>query len=331
MKILCALLLVLMISSAYGLNDRIHQFMSWTKLHKRNYRSEREFLSRFQIWDEAMNKIEKHNSEEHSYKLAMNHFGDLTHSEFLKHIGSRRFEPVDKSKDIPQPLPAGVPDSWDWRTKGAVTPVQDQGQCGSSPFLAAVGAIEGAHVISGQGSLIPLSVQQVLDCSQVPPYNNQCCYGGLMNTSLEYVRDNKGIDSNASYPYTAQDGTGCEYTTAGKAASIDSYVNVPPNENAVLMAMLINPVATAVMITGDFQYYSSGVFNDSTCTNYEITHGILAVGYGITAQQEKYWILKNTWTAAWGMKGYMLLERGYDRCGVADMVSYPVINTKTKK
>jgi len=145
-----------------------------------------------------------------------------------------------------------------------------------------------------------------------------------MNTSFEYVRDNKGIDTNASYPYTAVDGN-CVYVASGKGASIDSYVNVPPNENALLKAILISPVATAVMVTYDFQLYSSGVFNDSSCTNQEIEHGILVVGYGVTSQSEKYWILKNTWATSWGMQGYMLLERGYDRCGVADMCSYPVI------
>jgi len=287
-------------------------------------KNQNEFLDRFQIWNSAINKIEKHNNEDHSYKLAMNQFGDLTYSEFLEYIGAKKFKVLDKSKDHPQPLSADVPDSWDWRNKGAVTPVADQLQCGSSPYWAAVGAIEGAHVISGQGSLVSLSVQQIIDCSL--NYDNYGCDGGFMNTSLEYVRDNKGIDTNASYPYTGIDGN-CAYVPSGKGASIDSYVNVPPNENALLQAILISPVATAVMVTYDFQLYSSGVFNDSTCTNQDIEHGILVVGYGVT-QGDEYWILKNTWSTSWGMQGYMLLERGYDRCGVADYCSYPVIKGK---
>jgi len=326
MKIWFAFILLLMISSVYGVNDRLNHFKSWANKHNKNY-SQKEFLQRYQIWKTAINKIEKHNNEEHSYKLAMNQFGDLTYSEFLGHIGAKVFPPVDKSKDHPSPLPNNVPTSWDWRDKGAVTPIQDQGQCGSSPYWAAVGAIEGAHVISGQGTLVSLSVQQIIDCSQVSPYNNYGCDGGWMNVSFEYVQNNKGIDTNASYPYTAQDGTNCSYKASAKAAWIDSYVNVPPNENDLLKAILICPVATAVMATTDFQYYTSGVFNDPTCTSEAISHGILVVGYGITPQDEKYWILKNTWTTEWGMQGYMLIERGVDRCGVADFLSYPVIKS----
>jgi len=322
-------LLLLMISSVFGVNDRLNQFKSWANSHNKNY-SQKEFLYRYQIWKTAINKIEKHNSEEHSYKLAMNHFGDLTYSEFLDHIGTRNFPSVDKSKDLPTPLPNDVPSSWDWRDKGAVTQIEDQGGCGSSPYWAAVGAIEGAHVISGQGPLVSLSVQQIVDCTfQVDPYDNEGCWGGEMNSSLEYVQNNNGIDTNASYPYTAQNGN-CSYKASAKAAWIDSYVNVPPNENDLLKAILICPVATAVMATTDFQYYTSGVFNDPTCNSDAISHGILVVGYGITTQAEKYWILKNTWTTDWGMQGYMLIERGVDRCGVADNLSYPVIKSTTK-
>jgi len=328
MKICCVIIVLLLISSAYG-DERLKQFLSWTTQHKKNYNDQKEFLYRFQIWNESMNKIESHNNEEHSYKLAMNQFGDLTHSEFLEYFGSMRYKPVNKSKDRPQPLPDNVPESWDWRDHGAVTPIGNQQQCGSSPYWAAVGAIEGVHVISGQGSLVSLSVQQVVDCSQNPPYNNAGCNGGMMNISLEYVRDNHGIETNVSYPYTAVDGD-CAYSASNKAAWIDSYVNVPPNENALLQAILISPVATAVMVTDDFEFYSSGIFNDPTCTDQEIDLGILVIGYGVTRTGEEYWILKNAWGTTWGMEGYLLLERGYDRCGVAELCSYPVIKSKIK-
>jgi len=328
MKILIGLIL-LMLSSIYCTNDKYNQFLSWTKKYQKIYNNE-QFFERFQIWSDAITRIEKHNKGNHSYKLAMNQFGDLTFPEFLNHIGATKFDPREIFNYYPDSALSNAPDSLDWRNKGAVTPVANQGSCGSSPYWAAVGAIEGAHVISGQGSLVSLSVQQSIDCRQSPQYGNFGCNGGYINTSFEYVVNNNGIDTNETYPYLDQDGTSCAYTTSGDGAVIDSYVNVPPDENSLLEAILVCPVATAVMVTPDFEYYSSGVFNDSTCTDENIAHGILVIGYGETAEGDQYWTLKNTLGTSWGMEGYMYLERGHNRCGIANTCSYPVINNKKR-
>jgi len=207
----------------------------------------------------------------------------------------------------------------DWRKKGAVTPVKDQGQCGSCWAFSTTGSTEGAHQIA-TGKLVGLSEQQLVDCSSAQ--GNQGCNGGLMDQAFQYIISNPGIASEEAYPYTAQDGT-CN-TAAKSVTMITGYTDVTSgDEGALMKAVNVGPVSVAIEADQScFQFYSGGVLNDPTCGT-QLDHGVLAVGYGTLSGQD-YWIVKNSWGTSWGVEsGYVFIAKGIDECGIATENSYP--------
>ncbi|KAL6125807.1 hypothetical protein ACLB2K_073861 [Fragaria x ananassa] len=164
-----------------------------------------------------------------------------------------------------------VPATMDWRKKGAVTPVKDQGQCGSCWAFSAVGAMEGITQLT-TGKLISLSEQELVDCDVNGV--DQGCSGGLMDDAFQFVIQNHGINTEANYPYTAADGTCNAKKEAGHAATITGHEDVPANsESALRKAVANQPISVAIDASGyDFQLYSSGVFT-GTCGT-ELDHGV---------------------------------------------------------
>jgi len=225
-------------------------------------------------------------------------------------------EPIEEAVE---PTP-GLPTSFDWRDHGAVTGVKNQGQCGSCWAMSATGTIEGAHAIK-LGKLVSLSEQNLMDCSV--PEGNQGCNGGLMDYAYQYVIKNHGIDTEASYPYLGTGPNACKYNPKTIGATVASYVDVPVDETALLNAVAMVPVANAIDGSHtSFQLYSSGIYNSTTCSSTEIDHSMLVIGWGVLDGQE-YWLCKNSWGTAWGMKGYVLMMRNKNnQCGVASECSY---------
>ena len=214
---------------------------------------------------------------------------------------------------------AAAPDSVDWRTKNAVTPVKNQGQCGSCWSFSTTGSVEGAWAIAS-GKLEVLSEQQLIDCSSAQ--GNNGCNGGLMDDAFKYIIKNGGLDTEADYPYTARDGT-CDKTKQAKhVATISGYSDVPASNAAQMVAALAKgPVSVAIEADqSGFQSYTSGVFNGPCGT--QLDHGVLAVGY--TAD---YWIVKNSWGTTWGDQGFIYLSRSAGGasglCGILMSASYP--------
>jgi len=222
-------------------------------------------------------------------------------------------------------IPEGpLADVVDWRTKGAVTPIKDQGQCGSCWAFSTTGSTEAAHFLA-TGELVSLSEQNLMDCST--SYGNQGCNGGLMNNAFKYIIANKGIDTEASYPYTAKDGT-CHFTAANVGATVAGYKNVVAGSESSLQASVaIEPVSVAIDAShNSFQLYKSGVYYESKCSSSNLDHGVLAVGYGTTDDSAKtdYWIVKNSWGTSWGTAGYIQMTRNNkNNCGIATSSSYP--------
>jgi hypothetical protein len=224
----------------------------------------------------------------------------------------------------------------DWRTKGAVTPVKDQGVCGSCWAFSATASVEGAYAIA-TGALHSLSVQQVMDCSRDCAHHACGCEGGLPSAAFKYVLVNGGLDTADDYNYT-QISVPCDTVQAKRvAAKIDAYQNVPGlNESQLQAAAAQQPFSVGVS-AAPFQHYSSGVLDAKTtgcaCDDLDcLDHAVLVVGFS-NDNGTDYWAVKNSWGALWGEAGYIRMAKGVNDqygentglCGIAVQPVYPVV------
>jgi len=225
-------------------------------------------------------------------------------------------------------VPTGVDpnaDSLDWRTKGVVTPVKNQGGCGSCWAFGTTGAVESMWAIK-TGQLLSLAEQQLVDCAG--PFGNHGCNGGLPSQAFEYIKAAGGIMLGKDYPYTARDGR-CRADASKAAAKVSGEQNITQGSETELFDAITNkgPVAIAFQVAGDFQSYRSGVYDSTRCKSgpMDVNHAVLAVGYGTDASSSKpYWIVKNSWGTSFGIQGYFLMVRNKNMCGVATCASIPL-------
>ncbi|CAA7395919.1 unnamed protein product [Spirodela intermedia] len=282
---------------------------------------------RFPVFKDNVRFINGHNRKDSTYKLGLNKYGDMTSEEFRRASAGfnlqRRRGGLRASGEFSNANATATPPSVDWRQKGAVTPVKDQGDCGGCWAFSAVAAVEGITQIR-TSKLVSLSEQELIDCNTA---ENQGCGGGLMDYAFEFIKNNGGIAAARDYPYTAADGACDTDKENSPAATIDGHEDVPANdEDALLKAVANQPVSVAIDAGGrKFQFYSEGVFAGDCGT--ELNHGVVAVGYGETPAGTKYWIVKNSWGPDWGEEGYIRMERGAATkeglCGIAMEASYP--------
>ncbi|GMI90009.1 hypothetical protein like AT3G49340 [Hibiscus trionum] len=306
----------------------VDKHKQWMDDFGRKYESNLEKDKRLNIFKENLEYIESfNNAGNRSFKLGLNEFADMTQDEFVAaHTGYKMRDNLTTSESTPFKYEkfSDVPKSMDWRDKGAVTPVKDQGRCGCCWAFSAVAAIEGITQIN-TGKLTPLSEQQLLDCSTD---GNNGCNGGWMMNAFEYITQNQGIATEESYPYEAMQETCDTEKQITKAATITGYEMVPENdEEALLKAVAHQPVSVALDGSGQyFQFYQGGVFQGE-CSN-ALTHAVTIVGYGTSEEGLDYWVIKNSWGQTWGENGFMRIQRGANTpaglCGIAKKASYPV-------
>ena len=292
-------------------------FREWESMHSKTYpdsklrsKAEKTFLM-----NDAL--IKEHNGKGFSFDLGHNTFSDLTRDEFRKlylstvpSFGERRVLFEEGSTSIPS--------SVNWTQQGAVTPVKDQGECGSCWAFSAVASVEGAYFLS-TGNLLSLSEQQLVECDS----SDSGCGGGWMDDAFKYVEGHP-LCLEKEYTYTG-DTRKC-VTNCTPHVSIDSFVDVQSGNETVLKAAVASqPVSIAIEAdTFEFQMYKSGVFDSSTCGT-SLDHGVVLVGYGVHGSDGvPFWSIKNSWGVSWGEGGFMRIVMGRNMCGLADKASFPI-------
>lgn len=334
------------VAHAATANNQLSDTDAWTHftrfqtIYNKEYRNFEELEQRFETFRINLNTIIGHNDRTtaSTFRMAVNQYADLTPQEFRElYVGGYRPDVRSRAnmhvrlfananftcllfKGTNKTLPSTV----DWRPK-AVTPVKDQGQCGSCWSFSSTGAMEGAWSIA-KGQLISLSEQQLMDCSR--GLGNQGCEGGDMDPSFQYVIQTGGICAESEYSYREKDSTICKKCT--KVANFSSCADVDPNNQAALKeAVSMGPVSVAIEADASvFQFYSSGVITGTTC-GVNLDHGVLVVGYG-EENSNKYWLVKNSWSDAWGDGGYVKIGRSdatndQGVCGIAMDPSFPIV------
>jgi C1A family cysteine protease len=309
--LLCALAVVA-VSAIAPLSEEQYQtqFVNYIQTFDKTYAHE-EFFARFGVFKANLDTIRAHNDGNATWTAGVNQFSDLTAEEFkIRYLSSLLIpaEATATSESATTVLPdPSMPNDIDWRQKGAVTPVKNQGQCGSCWSFSATGAVEGWGAVTGKG-LKSLSEQQLVDCSG--SVGNQGCNGGWPNKAIGWLAAH-GSCAEASYPYTAKDGSCKQCSSVLKPNGVGTG-----SGEATLAGQLSSlPVSVCVDASGGFQHYAGGVFSGPCGT--QINHAILAVGY-----TGSYWIVKNSWGTSWGSSGYIFMARGKNLCGIGSNLAW---------
>jgi len=300
----------------------VMSFEDWKKFFKpEGFQTILEHEERRRAYDSNIAYILHENSKNSGMVLGVNQFSAMTHDEFRKTVLMQPLTNDTKHvRDNVVQLEVDKPlDSVDWRTSGAVTPVKNQGQCGSCWSFSATGAVEGCVQIA-TGKLISLSEQELVSCSSA----NYGCKGGWPTRAFSWINQNGGLDTERDYPYTAQDAY-CNQNKARKRISVThKYVNIQSNSDRQLVAALQRGPVSVLIDASDrnFQHYRGGVMTASCGTR--LDHAVLAVGY----DSQSYFV-KNSWGAWWGEQGYIRMSRhvgdnGYGKCGILMQPSQPV-------
>jgi len=301
----------------------------WKQTHNKAYSAVEEQLRRV-TWEGNLKKVQEHNLQAdlgvHTYWLGMNKFADMNITEFAKIMNGYKGEQRTPSANTFKfdPSLTDLPDTVDWRDKGYVTPIKDQGQCGSCWAFSSTGALEGQHFAKTK-SLVSLSEQNLVDCST--PQGNMGCNGGLMDQAFTYIKVNNGIDTEDSYPYEAVDDQ-CRFKAANVGATDTGFTDITSKDESALQQAVatVGPISVAIDAGhSSFQLYKHGVYNEIFCSQTRLDHGVLAIGYGADSGKD-YWLVKNSWGTGWGDSGYIKMSRNKkNQCGIATAASYPTV------
>ena len=314
MKIAIAVVLLAAACAALHVNH-VAQFEEFKAKFGRTYANKVEESARLRIFVENMKKAEKLNKLNPHATFGVNAFSDMSAAEFkIRHSAEKHFKAQAAKRGVaktytPAELKSMTVSSIDWRTKGAVTAVKNQGQCGSCWSFSSTGSIEGQWFLAGH-TLVSLSEQELVSCDTT----DDGCNGGLMDNAWSWLVSAEGgkIATEASYPYVSGGGNvpACALPkTTG--ATISGHENIAQNEDQMAAWVGTNgPLSVGVDATS-WQTYSSGIMTN--CISSQVDHGVLIVGFD-NSNSPPYWIIKNSWAASWGENGYIRVEKGTDQC-----------------
>lgn len=275
----------------------------------------------------TLSQIITHNSnEEKSWKMGINQYSDMTDQEFNKAFIIQEPQNCSATHTYSHKISkTKIPDAFDWRDYNGVSPVKNQGHCGSCWTFSTTGCLEAHYRIHKKQNYL-FSEQQLVDCAQ--EFDNHGCDGGLPSHAFEYIHHNGGIQTEDTYPYEAIQKT-CKFDkelSLGKVMN-GSY-NITANaEDLVAEAIAkVGPVSVAFEVVDGFRSYRSGVYSSDVCKNSptDVNHAVLAVGYGVEDGSD-YFLVKNSWGAEWGDQGFFKITRGVNMCGIAQCNSFPDI------
>ena len=282
-------------------------FIKHVAEHNLSYATVEEFNARKEIFAAKDALIAEINADPaNTFTVGHNQFSTWTDSEYKRVLG---FKPWSQNViDVEDGVPTA--DSVNWVTAGAVTPVKNQGSCGSCWSFSSTGAMEGAWFIKS-GNLLSLSEQELVDCDHL---GSNGCNGGSMEGAFQWYKSNK-TELESDYGYTARNGT-CKETSYTGQFNSTGYKTVTANSSSALMAS-IQAGPTSVAIEADksaFQMYTGGILNSTACGT-SLDHGVLAVGYG-TENGQAYYLVKNSWGSSWGDNGYVKIANNGDGAGI---------------
>jgi C1A family cysteine protease len=323
------LILALAVSAIFAIKINPHsasqEFYDFIAKYNKHYSPE-EFQQRSAIFQSNLQIIKLQNRKAHAAgkdtQFGVNKFSDLDPKEFASlYFGYKETRPhVDKVESYDasaDPLPV----SFDWRTKGAVSPVKNQEQCGSCWAFSATEGVESAWFLAKKQLLI-LSPQQIVSCDA----NDDGCDGGDLPTAFGYIQQN-GLEPDAVYPYTSGNGDdgSCLFDSTKVVAKISGfkYATTTGNETAMQAAMIPNGPLSICVDASTWQNYQGGVITHG-CGD-SLDHCVQIVGWASTAKNDPYWIVRNSWGTDWGLNGYLWVERGHDECGISDEATYVTI------
>lgn len=288
-------------------------FLSWMRQTNQIFTGD-EYQFRLGIFLSNQQRVKQFNSRnEKTFTVGINKFACLTESEYKSLLGHKPRSAL-RNKVI-QRITKKADESVDWRTKGIVNAVKDQGQCGSCWAFGTVQACESAYALA-TGTLNVCSEQNLVDCV------TECagCSGGLESAALDYIltKQDGYLMGDEDYPYKAYEQT-CKFDKSKGINQIKSYDHGKQGDEEYLAQLVSQGVCDVAIDASNwsFQLYSGGIYDESACSSVNLDHAVGLVGYG-TENGVDYWIIRNSWGSSWGEKGYIRMIRNKsNQCGVA--------------
>jgi len=312
--LICFVLVVYALPRWYQLED--YTFDKYLKDYGKKYQY-KEYVTRSQIFNQNLEEITKHNADtSFTWKKGVNQFTDLTTEEFEQKLGLNKallyLQKEQYTGTVHKPTVKDVPPNVDWREKGIITPVKDQGECGSCWTFGTAEGIESYYSMK-HGSIMDFSEQQILDCTPNP---NDCggsggCGGGTAQLAMDRIIAMGGITTEWQYPYTSYFGAAedCKFASANKTGNpvgiLSSWNRLPVNDQDSVIAALASIGTLIINVDAStWSSYETGIFDGCNQTNPDIDHVVQLVGYG-----PDYWIVRNSWSSLWGEIGYIRLKK----------------------
>ena len=294
------------------------KFLKFTKKYNKHYSSIQEYMARFNIFRQSLKQ--KSNG---LYKKGITQFSDLTENEFRRKYLNLNINILNTLQytEVQHTISGEAPEAFNWVDQKALGAVKNQGSCGSCWAFSTVGNLEGLYYIK-YGENKRFSEQQLVDCDD----KDAGCNGGLMENTFKWIKENGGVQLESDYPYKGRDQQ-CKQDKEKLVVKVDSFVKLDSVDEEVIKEYLYKTGPLAIALNANpLQYYYGGIVDDDekSCDPQGLNHGVVLVGYG-SENGVDYWIVRNSWGASWGEKGYFRMLRGKGTCGINTYVTSAVL------